>query len=40
MDTSEINAKCFFGRRIVVHKGLLEILYHDAELATIVAHEV
>ncbi|KAL0002639.1 hypothetical protein SO802_016420 [Lithocarpus litseifolius] len=36
----EVNASCHLGGRIVVCNGLLDVVDNDAELATIIGHEV
>lgn len=40
LNTPEVNASCHLGGRIVVCNGLLDIVDNDAELATIIGHEV
>jgi hypothetical protein len=40
VDTREKNASCLLGGRIVIYKGLLDTLKSDAELATVIGHEV
>ena len=40
VDTSEENASCLLGGRIVIYMGLLHTLNTDAELAAVIGHEV
>lgn len=40
LDSDEEKAACLLNGRIVIHRGLLDSLNSDAELASVIGHEV